>query len=394
MPSWSTPVYSPNRSLVWPNSFYYLRTDSGGVNLPGSYTTALANTATYHSGLNNGSRFRFEPFSTTDWNTSGSQFVPPTTAGYFHDVWPGGTPTKTTWSISYPSGSTGTSHLYFSNLRQENAYKAFTFDGSGGYTANTNGGYDRHAILWAESVANGRQLVEAFGFSGTSATAVQVVTYDLNNYTMPVAPTSGSPPAGVVAARFPVAPLHFNYADLVAAGTGDIGHMVGWVAANYANAHQWPARDGDGQLDPAAYLKAGSVIRLQSSWTIPATWPEPLKALARTLKRYGAILFDKNATLASTASGKAVISTVSDPAWPTGTSNFRSLWASAGPLLSDFEEVDISAYKVANNSMEVTATPPPPTGYSQFVASGGTWGASTPYILSGGSWVSRTPKGV
>ena len=355
MPSWSTPAYSPDRSLVWPNSFYYLRTDAGGANLPGTYSVALANTTNYHGTLPFGELFRFEPFGTDEWNNSGSSFPPLVTAGYFHEVWPGGATTPTTWTIAYPQGSTGTSHLYFGNLRQENAFKALPLFG-GGYVPQSNGGYDRHAVLWAESVAYGRQLMEAYGYDGVSPNATQAVTYDLTDYTLPMGTTE---PAGVVAGRLPVAPFQFTYADLVAAGSGDLGHMIGWVAANYANAYQWPARADDGE-QASTYLKAGSVIRLSDSWVIPAGWPQPLKALARTLQHYGAVLFDKNSTLADSSRGKAVISTVSDPSWPTGAGNLTNLWAASGPLLSDFEEVDISSFKVANNSIEITA--PGPTG--------------------------------
>lgn len=366
MPSWSTPAYSPDRSLVWPNSFYYLRTDSGGANLPGSYTTALSNTATYHSGLPNGDLFRFEPFATSDWDYSGTTFPPLVTAGYFHEVWPGGATTPTTWTISYPQGSTGTSHLYFGDLRQENAFKALPFFG-GGYVPQSNGGYDRHAVLWAESVAYGRQLMEAYGYDGVSPNATQAVTYDLTDYTLPMGTTE---PAGVVAGRLPVAPFQFTYSDLVAAGTGDLGHMIGWVAANYANDFQWPARADDGELAAGSYLKAGSVIRLSSSWTIPSGWPETLKALARTLQRYGAVLFDKNSTLADTSNGKAVISSVSDPAWPTsgGTNTLANLWAASGPSLPDFEEVDITGLKVADGSIEVSSSPPPVGPTASFTA--------------------------
>jgi hypothetical protein len=359
MPLWSTPAYSPDRSLVWPASFYYLRTDAGGANLPGVVTSALTNTANYHAGLPNGELFRFEPFTTADWDFSGSTFVPQTTAGYFHDVWPGGTPTPTTWTVSYPQGSNGSSHLYFANLRQENSYKGFF---SGAYTPQGNGGYDRHAVLWAENVAYGQQLVEAYGYNGTSANATQVVTYDLTDYTLP---NGTSEPAGVVAARMPVAPFQFTYADLVAAGTGDLGHMIGWVGANYGFSYKWPARSTDGQLTPAGnYLVAGSVIRLKSTWTIPAGWPETLKALARTLQRYGAVLFDKNSTLIDPSGGKAVISSVSDPAWPTGGSSLRTLWAASGPDLSDFEEVDISSLKVSDDSIRISSDPDEPPSCS------------------------------
>lgn len=361
MPSWSTPAYSPDRSLVWPNSFYYLRTDAGGANLPGTVTTALTNTAAYHAARSYGELFRFEPFGPDEWAYSGTDpFNPPVTAGYFQDVWPSGTVTKTNWTITYPAGSNGTSHLYFANLRQENAYQLL-----GNYQANGDGGTDRHAVLWAESFAYGRELVEAYNYNGTSATAAQVVTYDLTTYTLPNGP---SEPAGVVAARIPVAPFQFTYADLVAAGTGDLGHMIGWVAANYENAYQWPARREDGEL-VGNYLKAGSVIRLKSSWAIPSGWPETLKALARTLQRYGAVLFDKNSKITyPTTTGKAVISSVSDASWPSGGGNLRNLWAASGPALSDFEEVDITPLKVADGSIEITSGPSPTGPTASFTA--------------------------
>jgi hypothetical protein len=196
--------------------------------------------------------------------------------------------------------------------------------------------------MWAE---NDNKLVESTGYTvvSNSPYAENVVTYDLNSYILPVV---GSIPCGVVAARIPIAPLLFNYNDLVACGSsGDLGHMVGWVARDYSNTHQWPARFTDGQQTNGG-LWAGSVIRLRSDFPLNTLPNNPLRAFARTLQKYGAVLYDKNYN-------NAVFGVPSDSNWPTGfASGVQSF------TYDDFQVVDMAGYKVATNSIEVINNTP------------------------------------
>jgi PKD repeat protein len=231
-------------------------------------------------------------------------------------------------------------------LRQEaaSAYGFFgPLGGEGYYPAlPVDPTKDYHAILWSEA---SNELVEAIGYSGTSANAEDIVTWDLSSYTLP---RNGATAVGVVAAKIPFSPLLFTYADVVAAtgsGNGDLGHMLGWIATNYKNASQWPARGGDGEM--ATGLPAGSIIRLAASFPVSGLPNESLRVIARTLQRYGALLYDKNYTAAT-------LVTANDPSWPQGGSDLGAVLGSSIPL-SAFEWVDVSGIQVSADSLEVSA---------------------------------------
>ncbi len=338
--SFTTPSYSPARTH-WQNSFYYLDISDAPVH-PNS-TAALATTKAFHQGFGR-NWIEFNPYTTTNWDDLIFEFfgfLPEPQgmftqfpASYFIDTYPYPASFSTSTWILTPTGSlsNGTTHGWFADLRAENARR----DSSGKFCLNYLTG-DRHTIMWAEQ---DNKLVESTGYTvvNNAPRAENVVTYDLNSYTLPV---NGSNVCGVIAARIPLAPMLFNYNDLVACGSnGDLGHMVGWVARDYYSAYEWPARDEDGEQTNGG-LWAGSVIRLRPDFPLNSLPNDPMRAFARTLQKYGALLYDKNFN-------NAVFGVPSDSNWPTGFGGGVQSFT-----YDDFQVVDMSGFQVAANSIEV-----------------------------------------
>ena len=375
MPLWSTPAHRPDRSAFWTDTFYYHPV----VDLPtATNSTAMISTANAYYADKGGTYIHVETFGTDNWNDTVNGFD---SARYFVDTLPNTTTTKTTWTLgdeAIPaSASNGTSHWYFSNLREENAVKLSEFaqflTGNPEYAAGADN--DRHAILWAEA----QDELSEFWIRRPGSVASVAATFDL---TTPVLPNStGGNPAGVVAAKLPLAPFLFTYTDLQnPEADGTLGHMLGWVAANYKNAHQWPARSGDGQLSDNAgtgtyHFPAGTVLRLkptaQLSFSLSAL-SAPLQVLVKTLQKYGVLLYDKNSPLSSpNPNARAVMGVPNDPNWPVNATggvngNTGDLGQALGNKLqfSDFEVVDMSGLMVAANSMQVVSNQSPVAGYS------------------------------
>lgn len=336
MPSFYTPTYRPARTH-WRDSIYYKRVDS----LPVAADSAakISETIAYHTTYG-GPYLRIFPYGTDNWLTSYEQ------ASYFIDRWPEGVPpSRVNWYIVTGYRSTPNPHLYFSDLRQEFASRnsdLLQLFGFPEYAVSNYG--DRHAVIWSEETD---ELVEAIGFSGYGPAAETIVTYDLNSYTLPLGQPNefgAQVPAGSVAASLPVAPFYFTYQDLLDCGeSGDLGHMLGWVAANYREEFQWPARSTDGE--EATGLPAGAVLRLKSTFNVASLPNAPLRALARTLQKYGVLLYDKSST-------HAVIATPSDPNWPQGANDLGTLLGSSLQF-SQFDLVDMSSVMIAPDSIEV-----------------------------------------
>lgn len=347
MPQWSTAAHSPNASAAWSESFYYTPVNS--LPLKSDSSTLISNTSSYHTDrgqkLNGSASYiHLITFGTDDWENGGAGG---NASNYFSDVWPTGvTPSRTNWSISVPEASTPNPHLYFADLRQELA-SAIAFFFTYTYSVATFG--DRHAVLWSEST---NELVEAIGYNGFSAACESIVTWDLSSYTLGLG--SGGAPAGVVAAKIPIAPFHFTYNDLQnPKADGTLGHMLGWIAANYQSGNIWPARGNDGELG-SGYLKAGDVIRLRSDYPVSSLPNEPLKVFARTLQKYGMLLYDKNTRIIDpSTSGQANIVPPNDPSWPQGNNDLGKLLADSIKI-SDFEVVDTSSIAGSTNSIRIS----------------------------------------
>jgi len=338
--SFATAIYSPTRTQ-WTDSFYYQPVDELPV-LAGD--TTLTETRNHHISTTGRNYLQLRTYTANNWNSLTAQ-IPFTypfdlyseyDSSYFVDTYPYPTAyTKTTWNLSAGGTlSNGTSHAWFNDLRPENAFR----NNAGTFLENKASG-DRHTIMWAET---NNELVESTGYTTSGGPyAENVVTWDLSTTTLPG--SAGPTAPGVIAARIPLAPLLFNYADLVAAGGGDLGHMVGWVAHDYQNSNVWPARWKDGAQ--ANGLPNGSIIRLKSDFNVAALPNEPLRAFARTLKKYGAILYDRNLN-------NAVFGVPSDNSWPT---NFGT----NALTFDSFERVDMSSVAGSVNSIAVASVTPP-----------------------------------
>ena len=334
----ATPPHRPNRATFWANSFYNMRVD--GLPAKADSQAIMDDTAAYHQ--NHGGAFlQFAPFGQAHWDAGYS-------SGYLVDRLPASmnpSTSRVTWVPNQPGLSMAGQHLYFNDLRQQGAVRSAL---TGLYDVTYFG--DRHSILWSES---SRELVETIGYNGTGPQCITVTTYNLDSYTLPLTSVA-SLPAGAIAARVPVAPFFFTYQDLVDCGeTGDLGHMVGWTAAEYQTAFQWPARSSDGLRSSG--VRGGEVIRLKSTFNLIVLPTAPLRALGRTLQRYGAMLFDKNGVLGDPAGlGRAWIVTCSDPEW---TPAHRVAWGDKLGL-NQFDAVDMTSISGANRSIAISGSPP------------------------------------
>ena len=333
MPSFESPLpHRPTRDF-WLDSFYYLRVDGLPVHSESAadIAAAAANCST--------SAFKTSAFNQSNWDGGNG-------SGYWSDALPAGTDTsltssaRRTWVANSTSPQQPGKHLWFSNLRQQGASKQ-----AGQYTILSiisNGG-DKHAILWSES---SDELMEAIQFRADTNFPPECshqATFDLQSYEMPLG-SNGLAKAGATATRFPVAPLHFTYQDLLDAGTtGDLGHMLGFAldAPGLRNGFVWPARAEDAAA--ATGLPEGAIIRLKSTFNVAGLATAPLRAMARTLQRHGMVLFDR--------SSFPNIVAVNDPSWP---SNFGDNIFD----LTDFERVDPSSVAVDSWTRSYPLEPP------------------------------------
>ena len=366
MPSFNTPIAS-TPSNAWPNSFYFVRTDSEGANLPVLGGPELAETRAHHANLSAPAGTASKPyiglktFGSQEWQDGtievlypvygGGVYTLPPGAPYFVDTWPAGTPiSRPAWNLSAGGNLTSTpNHLWFNGLRQENARgraELFGVISTSSYAENLAGdpGLDRHALLWSPTT---NELVEAIGYTSVGPLGIaaeNVVTYNTSNYTLPTMPNGLK--QGVVAARIPLAPLLFNYADVQAAisGSGDLGHMLGFVANNYSSGiEEWPARDSDGELPNG--LRCGMILRLKADANLdfnPALLSPAARVIVRTLQRYGVILFDKNSSIAGPNLNAATIACPADAQWPNGVNDIGN---EIGTKLdfNNFEVLEVSS---------------------------------------------------
>lgn len=335
MPKFATPPpYRPTRS-TWRNAFYYQQVDQ----LP-AHSSSASYVASMQATNPSDQNIRMVPFGQDNWNAGSAAY-------YFVDSWPTGrTISRVTWSIIKPQLSTANPHLYFPDLRQQDAARnppaLQTLLGLPDYGVQLASG-DRHAILWSEPT---NELVEAIGYSGFSAAAEAIVTWNLNSYSLP---RNGASPVGVIAACFPVAPLMFTYQDLLDCGsTGDLGHMLGVTAYDYGTTHVWPARDGDGTV--VGGVPAGTVFRLKSNFNLNTLPNAALRAVGRTLQKYGFVIYDRNFT-------RHQILTPNDPAWPQGSADLGVQLGTLFPW-SAFEAVNMTSVTGAVDSIEVAGSIP------------------------------------
>lgn len=371
---WTTPPYRPDRSTFWQQSFYNFPVDQ----LPTRPAADLNAQISYNSQFTNGSRVLLGTYGTDDWVSGFPADV------YFIDRYPSGPVNYVDYNFPFSYfGVTPGSLLsmpnpypYFSGQRQEGAqYSSFLdlFDdfipgnlSPGSWVPRNPETSDAHCVVWIPQINMLMELIKySGGFLGNEYNVGAAVRYNLTTYTLPMNQNTPAGPAGVCAACIPVSPFAFTYQDLVDAGDGDLGHMLGFVLPEYRTGFRWPARASDGTR-PAG-LVCGAVLRLKSTVNPSTLFPnsQPLRVLVRTLQRYGMLMFDK------TGEGVGVTGLFcpADPAWPQGSADLGNMWNAANITLSDFEEVEMSSLMVSPNSIEVqNVSNTPPVAFNSSVS--------------------------
>ena len=395
MPSFYTPQHSPDRSAFWEDSFYNAPVDE--LPLLTNSADMIAETALLHETLftpsidagtmaDFGSHVRIGTFGADDWQLPA---FAPQKAGYFVDKFPDSLLDqvdnpyyRTNWTVennpddqsSVWDTSTENPHLWFPDLRCEQAQRAlfvepwYEFRLTNPLFAPND---DYHTMMWSETT---NELVESLGYfwpgSGPPLAGVSVVTWDLSTY---ILNRSHIPPyraTGTIAAKVPMAPFYFSYADIEACGPdGDLGHMLALAVGNYAPGHKWPVRGGDGTIQDIDYTakdgpngttytrrydvanlpQAGQVLRLSKNYDMDRLTNQATRAVARTLQRHGMVVMDKNTKFMG-------ISTASDPRWPADGSRayegspaspLALTWGTNMPI-TEFEAVDMSPLYTGN----------------------------------------------
>jgi PKD repeat protein len=362
-PRWDYPPHRPNRATFWRDSIFNTPVDELPVD-PDS-AAIMTSTGNYQA-AQPGNLYRhmaFKPTTPQQWDLGWQ-------VGYWSDSAPAlvdyrywiPTPAMIVGERNVKTHDSINEHLFFPALRQQGAYKS-SFLLGGNYTASIGeAAGDRHAICWNE---NNRELFEAIGYSGSSADCENAVTWDLDSYDLPRSPYAGYPTGsryqsaglgefayGACVAEIPIAQFFFTYQDLLDCEEDkDLGHMLGFTLVNYKALDPsdavWPARGSDGQLSEG--LKAGQIIRLSASFdeNDVLSGSAPARAIARTLKKYGAMLFDRG--------GQPKLIAPNDPSWPN---NIKDQVGNAFDY-SLFEVVDISSIQGEPDSHKIAIAPPP-----------------------------------
>lgn len=347
MPSFEVPLpYRPDRSKVWPQSFYNLRVD--GLPLIPQSTQYVTESFQFHQTLpvNPHTHVAFGPFGQNNWNEGGQ-------AAMFVDRLPAGTsvafnsPARVNWTILQPPANHPGKHLYFADLRQEGAVKQIfnpfsanwqKYDPLPVFVQN-----DKHSIMWSPDSG---ELVETILYRGDRPECGHAVTFITNDYEMPLGTDPGWK-AGVNASRIPIAPLFFTWQDLVDCGTtGDLGHMIGIVMEDGRNPSVWPARGND--FTRSTGIPQGSIVRLRADFDESVFPRAEMRALARTLKRHGGVVYDRAPVFA--------IGAPSDPQWPVDVLTGQA-WGTRVQI-TDLEIVDVSSVKVDSFTRRYPLEPP------------------------------------
>jgi hypothetical protein len=142
---------------------------------------------------------------------------------------------------------------------------------------------DRHVLVVEQGSCRLWESYFTYNVAG-QWTSYSTAAWDLNSNAMrPDTWTSGD------AAGLPIAPLLVRAGEATA---GEIPHAlrVTFRDAVLANAYVWPARHRAG--NSAGSIPYGALLRLKSSFAIPAGWSAQAKAIALAMQRYGLYVAD------------------------------------------------------------------------------------------------------
>ena len=143
---------------------------------------------------------------------------------------------------------------------------------------------DRHVLVVEQGACRLWESYFTYKSTGGQWSAYSTAAWELRSNAMrPDGWTSGD------AAGLPIAPLLVRASE---AASGEIPHAlrVTFRDAVLANTHVWPARHRAG--NSTGTIPFGSLLRLKSSFVIPASWSTQARAIATAMQRHGLYVAD------------------------------------------------------------------------------------------------------
>jgi hypothetical protein len=198
------------------------------------------------------------------------------------------------------------------------------------------GGGDRHVLMVDKDNCRLYELYKTYPGTNndwtSGITAGSGATWDMRSNAMrPDTWTSGD------AAGLQILPGLVRYEE-VNAGSGTVRHAIRMTVPDTAGVYVWPASHKTNSLSPNTYPPMGTWVRLKSTIN-PANFDPYVRPIIVALKTYGGVVADNG--------GAWFMSGVPDSRWDNA--KLATLAAIHG---SDFEIVDASSEKVANNSYQ------------------------------------------
>ncbi len=193
--------------------------------------------------------------------------------------------------------------------------------------------YDQHYVAVDLDAGTMWELINVRNWFGRWEAGSGAV-WDLDTLTYPTGSTTAS--------GLPLLPGSINF-DEVAAGSVD--HVVLFTSpVSRSLQHVWPARGTDGRDAAPTAMPQGAWLRLKQGTDLSRLGPQA-KVVAQGLQRYGMVLSD-------TSGGNMALRGVPDARWDDADlATLQTISA------SDFEVVDTSGIKVADDSMEAVPRP-------------------------------------
>ena len=229
-------------------------------------------------------------------------------------------------------------------------------------------GSDRHSIAVRPGAGFSFETWNALR-TGTNWQAANGAIFNLNsNGLRPDGLTSGD------AAGFPMFPALVRFDECE---RGMVEHACRLVVVKSRKQHIYPATHDAGSVAATQtnYPAMGQRLRLKASFTIPGNWTKEEKALARGLKKYGAMVSDNSSSFFS-------ISITPDDRWPANAFNDIN---GGGLSITNFEVIQTTGTNegprspgapVANAGPDRTVSPGVPVPLSGVVV----FSNSTPAI--------------
>jgi hypothetical protein len=191
--------------------------------------------------------------------------------------------------------------------------------------------WDRHLLIIDTADCNAYELIQYDPLLGAAGihTALAGTRYPLSGVTPPVKTTN--------AAKTPMIGQSALVSEVRA---GRIAHPIGFCTDELSTGHVWPARASDGRSARPDAVPMGAWFRLRSD-VDPSAFSGQARVFVEALRNHGAILTD-------TCAHRFSLMGENSDQWDD-----RSLAQLETLTPADFEAVDTTAMKVADNSFEI-----------------------------------------